>query len=613
MEDKEMKLKPNDKSSRQKCKIDTLQESDSKSNFGHSIRGKNIWQKAQTTFLRHLAVNYTTELSANNEGYKETKLNIVLRKVGGSTAEEPGHVGQDVHDNEVAADDMTEDCYSQKNSGACGGKMSLRNSQSSTPSIEIVLPKEDDTVTSFFNKSSTDRNTQEISTCENLPTHKDHPVMTKGMHQQKTSTPENINLKQNKKEKYTGGRKKIIHTSVLDDELGERNLSSSASLPGDRRPTKSVCHLTVPDRARSESARTHRRSSRNVAADLQPSSVKVTGESSLKHREEREKSLKSKRCDLLKSAQRCGQFYGAKSHETEISMFSDKTGSEETPVDEGQASQKVSDADHHVAISIHVPPRSTLAPQLKAKSVFSKQRHGSNDSWTQRSQIKSTIPIEKYSTKRKIASPRPRCFGVSTYPECAKSRNTKPESSSHTVKSVLSPKSILNKELCPSATTSTPEAHASMATGDVDPKLCLKSPYPFFRHGDPISPIMNKREKCGSHKSPISVRSEEFVYATVSPILSLACNRDSTISIEVPAEQTTGSTFSLPADHPCSPLLRLGIIPRCAVPLIKTWASGGRQRPQRRPDSFLERFAMGGKDMPGHGGERRHRKISDLR
>ncbi|KAH9509970.1 Cyclic nucleotide-gated olfactory channel [Bulinus truncatus] len=47
--------------------------------------------------------------------------------------------------------------------------------------------------------------------------------------------------------------------------------------------------------------------------------------------------------------------------------------------------------------------------------------------------------------------------------------------------------------------------------------------------------------------------------------------------------------------------------------LIKTWASGGRQRPQRRPDSFLERFAMGGKDIPLHSGERRQRKISDLR
>ncbi|XP_059155739.1 cyclic nucleotide-gated cation channel alpha-3-like [Physella acuta] len=56
----------------------------------------------------------------------------------------------------------------------------------------------------------------------------------------------------------------------------------------------------------------------------------------------------------------------------------------------------------------------------------------------------------------------------------------------------------------------------------------------------------------------------------------------------------------------------LGRIVR-SLQLIKTWASGGRQRPQRRPDSFLERFAMGGKDIPVHSGERRQRKISDLR
>ncbi|KAK7491184.1 hypothetical protein BaRGS_00017621 [Batillaria attramentaria] len=50
-----------------------------------------------------------------------------------------------------------------------------------------------------------------------------------------------------------------------------------------------------------------------------------------------------------------------------------------------------------------------------------------------------------------------------------------------------------------------------------------------------------------------------------------------------------------------------------AFNLIKQWAYGGRTRPVRRPDSFLERFAMGGKDIPHHSGERRHRKISDIR
>ncbi|XP_046556968.1 cyclic nucleotide-gated cation channel alpha-3-like isoform X1 [Haliotis rubra] len=48
---------------------------------------------------------------------------------------------------------------------------------------------------------------------------------------------------------------------------------------------------------------------------------------------------------------------------------------------------------------------------------------------------------------------------------------------------------------------------------------------------------------------------------------------------------------------------------RCNV--IKAWAQGGR-RPARRPDSFLERFAMGGKDMHHHPGVRQ-RKISDIR
>ncbi|PVD34297.1 hypothetical protein C0Q70_05566 [Pomacea canaliculata] len=56
----------------------------------------------------------------------------------------------------------------------------------------------------------------------------------------------------------------------------------------------------------------------------------------------------------------------------------------------------------------------------------------------------------------------------------------------------------------------------------------------------------------------------------------------------------------------------LGRIVR-TLQLFKQWASGGRSRPVRRPDSFLERFAMGGKDIPHHSGERRHRKISDIR
>ncbi|KAL8571362.1 hypothetical protein ACOMHN_061553 [Nucella lapillus] len=49
------------------------------------------------------------------------------------------------------------------------------------------------------------------------------------------------------------------------------------------------------------------------------------------------------------------------------------------------------------------------------------------------------------------------------------------------------------------------------------------------------------------------------------------------------------------------------------VQVLKQWAYGGRSRPIRRPDSFLERFAMGGKDIPHHYGSRRDRKISDLR
>ncbi|XP_076446355.1 cyclic nucleotide-gated channel alpha-3-like [Babylonia areolata] len=56
----------------------------------------------------------------------------------------------------------------------------------------------------------------------------------------------------------------------------------------------------------------------------------------------------------------------------------------------------------------------------------------------------------------------------------------------------------------------------------------------------------------------------------------------------------------------------LGRIVR-SLQLIKQWASGGRTRPVRRPDSFLERFAMGGKDIPHHSGSRRERKISDIR
>ncbi|KAK6173571.1 hypothetical protein SNE40_016996 [Patella caerulea] len=47
--------------------------------------------------------------------------------------------------------------------------------------------------------------------------------------------------------------------------------------------------------------------------------------------------------------------------------------------------------------------------------------------------------------------------------------------------------------------------------------------------------------------------------------------------------------------------------------VIKGWASGGRHRPIRRPDSFLERFAMGGNDKHHHSGDRRQRKISDIR
>ena len=51
----------------------------------------------------------------------------------------------------------------------------------------------------------------------------------------------------------------------------------------------------------------------------------------------------------------------------------------------------------------------------------------------------------------------------------------------------------------------------------------------------------------------------------------------------------------------------------CVFQLIKQWAYGGRAKPVRRPDSFLERFAMGGKDIPHHSGTRRERKISDIR
>ncbi|XP_076468279.1 cyclic nucleotide-gated channel alpha-3-like [Babylonia areolata] len=50
-----------------------------------------------------------------------------------------------------------------------------------------------------------------------------------------------------------------------------------------------------------------------------------------------------------------------------------------------------------------------------------------------------------------------------------------------------------------------------------------------------------------------------------------------------------------------------------SLQVIKQWAYGGRSRPIRRPDSFLERFAMGGKDIGHHYGSRRDRKISDLR
>ena len=575
-EDRDNLSKIKEKCVKRKSKVNTFMRSYSESNFGHSLHRQHSWKELTASMSRHVLLN--KEPSKRDDAPSKSDKIVMLRELlGAATSEKSKFSGHETQRSDKVTYHPPKSSVSFNENDSVNtvghsssGERPFEEALCIAPNVETI-PLSEDTIQRHCHKDPLKRET--MGGCHDTKNVlRDNASSEKGKQWQDIRQPDVSDSSNSKK--INKQDPKHVQDSFLGCEKAGRNWTSAASLPGKkelwRRSDGPVCHLKVPTRARSKSARTNSESKNNRRAtpETKFDALNLRVESTFGKRVKTESSGKSDEAFSSSTSPKCeNQAFSSGNRQAKAILPHENT--ESVNIEHGSTrflnespSQEQCNIDQNVAVSIPIPP---LPSPSKSKSLLAFFSTENKARRPKRNQTKPACVTEshQHTLDETSKKSRPRYFGTSTSPKHDKRKTEIPEDPGQPLKRTVPQKTTNSTEMCLTAVTL--ESKTSMEIEG----LRLKVPHESTQNRSAQSSSSSSRldaRRLLKTKSATSMHSDHFAYATMSPILSLACSQDSSITIDVPAEDNL-SPHSLTAGHPCYNLYRVGLLPRCTVPV----------------------------------------------